>query len=199
MATYGYEAFPKEVTFHIQLDNSAFIRIFLRPDSTTVASSKETSSKVKTWTVTFDKLSENTNYVFTIQYNKDDDGNWGSENIQDLIRGETFTTPQFFSWKLNSYVSNGKTYMYNYNNKPAPITAEQWNRFCNAASDRGITITGARPGDPMLKAVDSAINALGLGNQLGSYNQTTKKYTMKGKIITLDFFETLVNTLNTYK
>ena len=89
-----------------------------------------------------------------------------------------------FSWKLNSYTgSDGKIYMNNYNNKPAPVTAEEWNRFCDAASDRGITITRAIQGGSMLAAVQSASNKLDI--QLPEGNK-----------VTLQFFTDLAKALN---
>ena len=89
-----------------------------------------------------------------------------------------------FSWKLNSYTgSDGKIYMNNYNNKPAPVTAEEWNRFCDAASNKGITITRAVQGGSMLAAVKSASSKLGV--QLPEGNE-----------ITLQFFDDLAKALN---
>lgn len=141
----------------------------------------------KSGAVTFSKtfsgqLSSNTSYFANVLHSKQD-GSGGS-----WIGRKSFTTDkaplQDFSWKLNSYIgSDGKTYMNNYNGKPAPVTADEWNRFCAAASDRGITITGATQGGSMLAAVQSASNKLGVDLP-------------EGNKVTLQFFTDLAKALN---
>lgn len=90
----------------------------------------------------------------------------------------------FKEFLLNGYIGDdGEMYIYNYNEKPAPIKAEVWNGFCNAAKDKGLTITRATQGGSMLAAVKSASTALGVS--LPENNKVTKQ-----------FFKNLANALN---
>lgn len=106
--------------------------------------------------------------------------------INDFTKLEEEEEPEIpvFSWKLNSYKgTDGKTYMNNYNNKPAPVTAGEWNRFCDIAKLKGITITRATQGGNMLNAVKSASSKLGVKIPTGNK-------------VTLQFFYDLASALN---
>ena len=123
----------------------------------------------------------NSNYEYTLDIQVADKN--GSTATKSII---IYT--YFKEFLLNGYLGDDKnTYMYNCNGKPAPIKAEVWNGFCNAAKDKGLTITRATQGGSMLAAVNDAARQL-------KVIETSES--MKGKTITLKFFEDLVKALN---